>query len=119
MTLSYNIGDQFWMVTKNINFDSKKIRMTDSEGVDWYRYVEPKNRYEVQSFKIVGKLTITVEGYSLWDDNDYKDHYSIQFEDGDYDSIWEEDMHPEAYYRRVFKTQEEALSYVEADKAKE
>ena len=119
MSLTYNIGDVFWAVEKRANFDAAKIKMTDDNGVEWYRYKEPKTIYTINRFTIIGKLTINVEGYSMWDDNDYTDHYSIQYDNGDRDTMWEEDMTPDSYYIQVFTTEDAARAYVEAEKAKE
>ena len=60
--LTYNIGDKFWLVKHTHNWLSEKIRMTDADGITWYRYPDGKNTYEIVEIEIVGKMFHSFEG---------------------------------------------------------
>lgn len=58
-----DIGDIFYVPKVTCNALSKrKITMTDSEGIEWYRYDKSNWTGEVQKVTLVGVETVTIEG---------------------------------------------------------
>ena len=91
--MKYNIGDKFWRVSTKLNWNSNKIKMTDADGIEWYRYPNGKNIYSIDKLEIVGKILHSFEGNSsLWMENEYVDRYAVRVNDGHLEDLYEEDI---------------------------
>lgn len=117
--LTYNIGDKFWQVSITPKWNSEKIRMTDLDGVEWYRYPNGKNKYDINELEIVGRLFFRTEGdHSMWNEENYVGRYAVRVDGKSLDEVFQEDLDNERY-SVFFRSREEAEAYVEKKKAEE
>lgn len=118
--LTYNIGDKFWVLRVNKNWNSNKIKMVDDEGIEWYRYPDGKNTYKIDELEVVGKLFFNIEGEgSLWCEEEYVDRYAVRVNGDHLDEVWQEDLDGERGYPYYFRSREEAEAKIAELKAEE
>lgn len=118
--LTYQIGEKFWVLSVTKNFNSEKIKMVDSEGIEWYRYPDGKNTYKIDELEVVGKLTFNIEGEgSLWCEEEYVDRYAVRVNGDHLDEVWQDDLDGERGYAYYFRSREEAEAKVAELKAEE
>lgn len=118
--MKYNIGDKFWRVNKEynkLNGLAKKLKMTDADGNEWYRYDRDTIDFDIKEVYIVGTFNAIIEGYSVWDKEDYLDRYCV------YDGSLHKEVHEDELdgnyqgaYATYWKTKEEAESYVKKER---
>ncbi len=66
------VGDKFYKVQEKLNaFSRKKITMTDTNGVEWYRYDKPLRDYSISEHTIVGIVRPVIEGVVGSTDDSY------------------------------------------------
>lgn len=91
------INDVVYKVTEhNDFFNRNKIKMTDANGIEWFRYDRPIRRWTVGEYQLNGIVSIAVVGV-VKDPDAYTDTYHFQdlatgkileFDDDDQD-LWE------------------------------
>lgn len=107
-TLTYNIGDKFWIIDTKLNWDAKKIKMIDAEGREWYRYADERKSYKIIELEIVGKMFHTIEGDDThWLKEDHLDRYAVRYDNGHLGELWQEDLDNELV-EHYFRTREDA-----------
>ena len=112
--MKYNIGDKFWQVRKIFSaLDRNKIKMTDADGVEWYRYDKQNVEFQLTQAEIVGKYNAIVEGHNMWYEDEYCDRYAMKIGDH-YDEVWEDELDGEhqGHYVAYFQTKEDAEEYI-------
>lgn len=112
--MKYNIGDKFWQVRKIFSaLDRNKIKMTDADGVEWYRYDKQNVEFELTQAEIVGTYNAIVEGHNMWYEDEYCDRYAMKIGDH-YDEVWEDELDGEhrGHYVAYFQTKEDAEEYI-------
>ena len=113
--MKYNIGDKFWQVRKIFSaLDRNKIKMTDADGVEWYRYDKQNVEFQLTQAEIVGTFNAIVEGHNMWNEDEYCDRYCMKI--GDLlDEVWEDELdgeHRGSVYVSYFQTKEDAEEYI-------
>ncbi len=75
-------------------FNRKKVKMTDENGVEWYRYDRPILSYTVDEYQLEGIVSVAVIG-KVKHPGSYEDEYHFvsietgkQFEVGPDDDFW-------------------------------
>ncbi len=59
----FKVGDKYYLAIESINaFKRKKICMTDTDGVEWYRYDRPVRDYDIHEYTIIGKVIPVISG---------------------------------------------------------
>jgi hypothetical protein len=112
--MKYNIGDKFWQVRKIFSaLDRNKIKMTDADGVEWYRYDKQNVEFQLTQAEIVGTFNAIVEGHDMWNEDEYCDRYCIKIADL-LDEVWEDELDGEhrGHYVSYFQTKEDAEEYI-------
>lgn len=118
--LTYNIGDKYWVLSVSKNWNSEKIKMVDSNGVEWYRYPEDQNNYRIDELEIVGKLYHRIEGIgSIWYEEEFVDRYCVRMNDEHLDEVYQEDLDNTRNYPYYFRSREEAEAKIAELKASE
>lgn len=73
MTHKYNIGDEFYVVSRKIiSLERKKERMVDENGVEWFRYLNERFEYSIKKGKIIALNHFVFEGPTITHE-DYRD----------------------------------------------
>ena len=112
--MKYNIGNKFWQVRKIFSaLDRNKIKMTDADGVEWYRYDKQNVEFQLTQAEIVGTFNAIVEGHNMWYEDEYCDRYAMKIGDH-YDEVWEDELDGEhqGHYVAYFQTKEDAEEYI-------
>lgn len=118
--LTYNIGEKFWVLSVSKNWNSEKIEMVDSNGVEWYRYPEGQNNYRIDELEIVGKLYHHIEGVgSIWYEEEFVDRYCVRMNGEHLDEVYQEDLDNTRNYPYYFRSREEAEAKIAELKANE
>lgn len=118
--LTYNIGEKFWVLSVSKNWNSEKIKIVDSNGVEWYRYPEGQNNYRIDELEIVGKLYHRIEGVgSIWDEEEFDDRYCVRMNGEHLDEVYQEDLDNTRNYPYYFRSREEAEAKIAELKASE
>lgn len=118
--LTYNIGEKFWVLSVSKNWNSEKIKMVDSNGVEWYRYPEGQNNYRIDELEIVGKLYHRIEGVgSIWYEEEFVDRYCVRMNGEHLDEVYQEDLDNTRNYPYYFRSREEAEAKIAELKASE
>ena len=82
MTHKYNIGDEFYLVSRKIiSLERKKERKIDDNGVEWFRYLNERFEYSIKKAKIIALNYIMFEGpvitHEDYRDKDYPAQYVL------------------------------------------
>jgi hypothetical protein len=82
MTHKYNIGDEFYLVSRKIiSLERKKERKIDENGVEWFRYLNERFEYSIKKAKIIALNYIMFEGpiitHEDYRDKDYLAQYAL------------------------------------------
>lgn len=112
--MKYSIGDKFWQVRKVFSaLDRNKVKMTDADGVEWYRYDKQNVEFQLTQVEIVGTFNAIIEGHSIWYEDEYLDRYSIKVDDT-YDEVWEDELAGEhqGHYVSYWLTKAAAEEYI-------
>jgi hypothetical protein len=118
--LTYNIGEKYWVLSVSKNWNSEKIKMVDSNGVEWYRYPEGQNNYRIDELEIVGKLYHRIEGVgSIWYEEGFVDRYCVRMNGEHLDEVYQEDLDNTRNYPYYFRSREEAEAKIAELKASE
>ena len=72
--MKYVIGDKLYGYHRRYNINRNKIRMTDADGVEWYRYDSDSITMTKGDGEIVGYELNVVEGQ--WDDGYSREGYT-------------------------------------------
>ncbi len=95
----------------NDYFNRKKIKMTDSDGVEWSRYDRPILRWTIGEYQLMGIVSIAIHGV-VEDIEYYTDEYHFKnladgniIEINDDDKFWDN-----CYYDRLDADAAEAES---------
>ena len=113
--MKYNIGDKFWQVRKLFSvLNRNKIKMTDADGVEWYRYDKQNVEFLLTQVEIVGTFNVIIEGQSIWDEDECSDRYCIKIGDHIDEVTWADDLAGEhrGHYVAYFQTKEDAEEYI-------
>ena len=98
-------GDIVYKVDETNNIMvQKRIIMTDSNGVEWYRYDRERFEYSIEELTYVGKVTHHIEG-EVRDDEGRLTEFHFKYSDG---GIFENDIDDEIYLNNWFTTREAA-----------
>lgn len=82
MTHKYNIGDEFYIVSRKIiSLERKKEIKIDENGVEWFRYLNERFEYSIKKGKIIALNYIMFEGpviaHEDYRDKDYLAQYVL------------------------------------------
>lgn len=119
--MKYKIGDKFWRVNKVFNRltgQAKKLTMIDADGVEWYRYDRDTVEFDLIEVEIQGTFNAVIEGYNIWNEEEYCDRYCVN--DGNHNTeVWEEELDGDferSNYTAYFHTKEDAEEYIKEQK---
>ena len=108
-------GDKVYVVNEQNNIMKKKrIVMTDSDGVEWYRYDRDHWEYEIQELEYTGKVTYMEEGEVRFDE-DRVNEYHFKHPCGH--TYPENEGEDEYFLNNWFNTEEEAEDHITILKA--
>lgn len=106
------IGDVYYRINKRLSNSRNKIKMIDSDGVEWFRYDKERIEYSISKFTITAILVKTLQGDE--DINDYyhsfdlQTEYFLRDEDKELEQWYEED-----FANEVFQSETNAMIRVE------
>lgn len=115
MIVSDNIkfGDTVFVVDiKNNAFNNKKIRMTDENGVEWYRYEKSHYEYNIIEIIYCGKVYFTEEG-DVGFDEDRQIEYHFKYPNNSIYTMYKEDID---FMEEWFLVKSEAEQFIEDHK---
>ena len=109
------INDVVYKVTEhNDFFNRNKIKMTDAQGVEWFRYDRPIRRWTVSEYQLQGIVSIAVIG-TVKDPDVYTDTY--HFQDTSTGKILEFDDDDQDLWDKFYRSRAEAELTVDQLKA--
>lgn len=103
-------GDVVYIVKEQNNaFSKKKLKMVDSDGVEWFRYDRDHWEYSIEEIVYCGRVTFIEEGEVRFNEDRQTEHH-FKYPSGHvffefYDDVVE--------YQKWFHTREEAEDYIE------
>lgn len=107
--MSYDVGHKFWIVKSKWIEREKK---TDENGIVWQRVYPSDREYYLIDAEVVGKITMEIEGHSLWDDEPFYNQYAVKTSDGYMESVSEDDLDGADWgVFSAFRSKEEAEKY--------
>lgn len=107
------IGTKIYFVDEDSNaFSRKKIFKTDENGVEWFRYDQPRRTHNMIENTIVGRVLKNVEG----DVSGIEDHIDEYYLD-DGNVIDEGNINEFDNWSGYFLNKEDALAWIETRKA--
>jgi len=68
------LGDKVYHIDVRVNVFRNKIRFTDSDGVTWYRYPEPRKEFRIIELEYIGRVETLTFGV-VEDEDEYNTHY--------------------------------------------
>ena len=119
MTHKYNIGDEFYVVSrKTISLERKKEVKVDENGVEWFRYLNERFEYSLKKSKIIALNYIVFEGpiieHEDYRDKDYLTQYALSTGD-DYIVAYEDefDIAYDGYHQVFYRDEKQAQECLE------
>jgi hypothetical protein len=98
----FEVGDRVYHVKITNNaFSRQKLKMVDSDGVEWYRYDKPIREYDIEEATVIGIVRYQVEGI-LADDTALSTEtaieYSLEFDRSGYQMTTDEYYNDDEIY---------------------
>ena len=110
--MKYDIGYKFWVVKSQWLQRERKV---DENSITWERVYPNKREYYIVDAEIVGSMTVTIQGHSLWDDEPFYDQYAVKYSDGFTDTLSDDDMEGSDWsIFDIFHSREEAEEFIAA-----
>jgi hypothetical protein len=108
---SLEFGDKIYVVKeRNHIMTAKRIKMVDSDGVEWYRYDKPKWTFEIEEITYCGKVTYVEEGEVRFSE-DRIGEYHFRWSSGQIHYEYDDPYNPDT--ENWFHTREEAEACIE------
>lgn len=63
----FTIGQKLYEVRGDVSNNPKKICMTDQDGVEWFRWEEPKSYLRIVTHEVIGITTSQLHGVAAQD----------------------------------------------------
>jgi hypothetical protein len=80
MAHKYNIGDEFYRVSrKMISMERKKEVKVDENGVEWFRYLNERFDFSIEKVKIVALNYVVFEGPIVQQEDYRNEEYIPQY----------------------------------------
>lgn len=118
--MKYKIGDKFWRVAKAFNRlsgQANKVKMVDTNGVEWYRYDKDNISLDLMEVEVVGTYEPVIEGHSMWNEEEFVERYCLRLGEAN-EEVWK-DKHEEVYEEELDGTEAYSYGYVFYFKTKE
>jgi hypothetical protein len=108
-------GDKIFIAKEeNYVFSAQKIKMTDAEGIEWFRYDRDRFTYSVEEITYCGKVTYIEEGEVRFSE-DRVAEYHFKYPDGQIHCTYDNEYDIE--FRDWFPSREEAETRIAELKA--